>query len=181
MKIEDYIVVFDEAMPQELCDLLIDAYDNSQDKIVRKTEIMDFEEVNILDSKDFEHLRSAVTKMMQRCQEAYAQKVQPTIWPDNLVYEAPRIKRYEPNQGIFDWHIDAYDSGSAKRLLVMFWYLNDVIDGGETVFDLKGGNLSVKPKAGRVLCFPPNFMFPHKGATPTSNAKYVISSYVQLP
>ena len=40
-------------------------------------------------------------------------------------YEAPRIKRYEPNEGIFDWHVDSFDEASAKRALVMFWYLND--------------------------------------------------------
>ena len=95
-------------------------------------------------------------------------------------YEAPRIKRYEPNEGVFDWHVDSFDEASAKRALVMFWYLNDVKEGGETIFDI-GEEVKVKPKAGTVCCFPPHWTFPHKGATPISGPKYVISSYVWLP
>jgi hypothetical protein len=62
----------------------------------------------------------------------------------------------------------------------MFWYLNDVEEGGETVFDV-GQEVRVEPKAGTVCCFPPHWTFPHKGATPVSGPKYVISSYVWLP
>ena len=44
-----------------------------------------------------------------------------------------------------------------------------------------GQEVKVEPKAGSVCCFPPHWTFPHKGATPISGPKYVISSYVWLP
>jgi hypothetical protein len=62
----------------------------------------------------------------------------------------------------------------------MFWYLNDVEEGGETIFDI-GEEVTVKPKAGNVVCFPPYYLFPHKGCTPISGPKYVVSSYTLLP
>ena len=67
-------------------------------------------------------------------------------------------------------------------MLVMFFYLNDVEEGGETKFKFEstGEELSIKPEAGSVVCFPPTWQYPHKGCTPISGPKYVISSYVQL-
>ena len=98
------------------------------------------------------------------------------FFPKTNAFEQPRIKRYEPNEGMFDWHCDATTKESSKRILVMFFYLNDVEEGGETMFS----DMSVKPKAGSVVCFPPTWQYPHKGCTPISGPKYVISSYVQI-
>ena len=55
-----------------------------------------------------------------------------------------------------------------------------VAEGGETIFDI-GEEVAIKPEAGSVVCFPPTWQYPHKGATPISGPKYVISSYVWLP
>ena len=61
----------------------------------------------------------------------------------------------------------------------MFWYLNDVDEGGETIFT-EPLDIKVKPKAGRVLIFPPMWMYPHAGLAPKSNAKYIIGSYLNF-
>ena len=54
------------------------------------------------------------------------------------------------------------------------WYLNDVENGGETEFL----NVSIKPKAGTLVVFPPLWMFPHKGNAPISGSKYLLSTYL---
>ena len=59
----------------------------------------------------------------------------------------------------------------------MFTYLNDVEEGGETEF-LSNGEFTVKPKCGRMVVFPPSFMFPHRGRKPISNSKYILSTYL---
>jgi hypothetical protein len=62
----------------------------------------------------------------------------------------------------------------------MFYYLNDVEEGGETAFDDKVSEyyLKVKSKQGRIVMFPPMWMYPHKGLKPISNPKYIISTYM---
>jgi hypothetical protein len=45
---------------------------------------------------------------------------------------------------------------------------------GETVFDFG----HVKAKCGRLVMFPPLWMYPHKGSVPISGAKYIMSSYL---
>jgi hypothetical protein len=59
----------------------------------------------------------------------------------------------------------------------MFTYLNDVEEGGETEFESEFG-FTVKPKQGRMVVFPPMWMFPHRGKQPISNSKYILSTYL---
>ena len=191
--IEDYIIVLDNVLPKKLCKDIIDTYDSINDdddlKVSRDNDFMRFSEINMIDHPAYNE--NTTSKFIQYMQHANFKYFDETC--DNLKqrfscydrfndYEAPRVKRYEPNKGTFDWHIDSASVESMRRALVMFWYLNDVEKGGETIFDLgEGKTLKVKPKAGRVVCFPPFFMFPHMGATPISGTKYVVSSYVCLP
>lgn len=86
------------------------------------------------------------------------------------------MKRYLPGGADqFQIHFDSiYEV--ANRYLVFLWYLNDVPAGGETDFPDIG--LSVSPKAGRLLVFPPYWMFQHAGRPPQSGAKYILSTYL---
>lgn len=86
------------------------------------------------------------------------------------------LKRYQPGgeQG-FQLHFDSLLEVS-NRYLVLLWYLNDVAEGGETSFpDLP---LSVAPRAGRLLMFPPYWMYQHVGRPPLSGDKYILSTYL---
>lgn len=88
------------------------------------------------------------------------------------------IKRYRANAGErFQPHFDALDE-KAGRYLVFLWYLNDVEDGGETEFCNLG--LRVQARTGRLLMFPPYWMFQHAGLAPRSNDKYIISTYLMF-
>jgi hypothetical protein len=89
-----------------------------------------------------------------------------------------RMKRYRAGAGDnFEPHFDAY-AEKAARYLVLLWYLNGVAEGGETQFcDL---HYSVAPRAGRLLIFPPFWMFQHAGLPPRSNDKYIVSTYLMF-
>jgi hypothetical protein len=87
-----------------------------------------------------------------------------------------RIKRYSvEGEDRFQAHFDSLDYTS-NRYLVFLWYLNDVAEGGETDFPDLG--LRVRARAGRLLVFPPYWMFQHAGLPPKSNEKYIISTYL---
>jgi hypothetical protein len=74
--------------------------------------------------------------------------------------ESFRIKRYEPTaSGMFPPHVDVTSSVSMHRMLAVLWYLNDVSQG-------------------RLLMFPPTFMYPHAGLAPKGRAKYIIGTYL---
>lgn len=86
------------------------------------------------------------------------------------------IKRYRPGgQENFQPHFDSLAEVS-NRYLVFLWYLNDVAEGGDTEFVDLG--LSVRPQAGRLLIFPPYWMYQHAGRPPVSGEKYILSTYL---
>ena len=96
--------------------------------------------------------------------------------PARTRLENLRIKRYSVEGGDqFQPHFDALDYTS-NRYLVFLWYLNDVAQGGETEFVDLG--LRVEARAGRLLMFPPYWMYQHAGLPPLSNDKYIISTYL---
>lgn len=86
------------------------------------------------------------------------------------------IKRYRPSADErFQLHFDSIDA-VANRYLVFLWYLNDVADGGETHFPDLG--ISVQPRVGRLLMFPPYWMYQHEAPPPRSGDKYILSTYL---
>jgi hypothetical protein len=86
------------------------------------------------------------------------------------------IKRYRPGHGEeFQLHFDAINF-VANRYLVLLWYLNDVEEAGETVFPML--NMRVSARAGRLLMFPPYWMYQHQGLQPISGDKYILSTYL---
>ena len=54
-------------------------------------------------------------------------------------------------------------------------YLNDVHEGGRTIFS---DDVNITPEKGKMIMFPPLWLFPHAGEKPKSNAKYILGSYL---
>lgn len=88
------------------------------------------------------------------------------------------IKKYEKESGYFHPHIDASVPKNSSRILVMLLYLNTVEEGGETHFTHL--DLKVKPVAGRLLLFPPMWMYPHQALMPLSHHKYTVNTFLVL-
>ena len=56
-------------------------------------------------------------------------------------------------------------------------YLNDVRDGGNTVFPYF--NVSYSPTVGDILVWPAGFPYLHYGEIPLSNNKYIATSWIE--
>lgn len=88
------------------------------------------------------------------------------------------LKRYRPGgEESFQPHFDSIDA-VCGRFMVFLWYLNDVEQGGETQFCDLG--VKVAPRTGRLLMFPPYWMFQHAGLPPVSGDKYILSTYLMF-
>jgi len=68
------------------------------------------------------------------------------------------------------------DYNSARRFLVCFLYLNRPNSGGLTSFPKL--DYAVEPKVGRVLIFPPTWMYRHAGQPVISGEKYIMGTYL---
>ena len=86
------------------------------------------------------------------------------------------LKRYRPAMDEkFQPHFDSVNE-VANRFFVLLWYLNDVSEGGETVFPQL--EVRIAARQGRLLVFPPYWMFQHAGMPPVSGDKYILSTYL---
>ena len=87
--------------------------------------------------------------------------------------EILQMIKYNPNTDFYKPHIDS--GPDFPRCISSILYLNDIDKGGETYFDKF--NISVSPKAGRLLMFPSNFIYSHEGRPPINETKYVVVTW----
>lgn len=84
---------------------------------------------------------------------------------------------YLAGDGFYKPH---YDFGpETPRTMSALLYLNDVEEGGETYFDRF--DVTVSPKAGRLVLFPAGFPYSHEARNPTSGNKYVLVTWFGQP
>jgi prolyl 4-hydroxylase len=177
----DLIKVYDNCLDRETCDKLIHSFGNLEEfhEIIENNRKPNFTQLNLTQlSKTNEELNSLHQLLIRKTFEYkkdYYKFVDERCFPGEHAFEQFRVKRYINNgNDAFDCHVDVMDYASARRFLAFMWYLNDVDIGGETVFE----DLEIKPQAGKLLVFPPLWMFPHIGKPPVSNNKYILSTYL---
>lgn len=107
---------------------------------------------------------------------------------DNI--EPLQIVKYEPGQEFkehYDWFYEDFRKtiNNDQRQFTIFVYLNDVADGGETVFPNLG--IKVKPKKGDALfwqnCISPDDCSKlnlHQGTPPISGVKYGLNIWTRF-
>lgn len=77
----------------------------------------------------------------------------------------------------YHWHLDTGPGELSQRVLVALWYLNDVEGpGGATEFYHQ--NLSVQPRAGRLMLFPPFWTHLHQNSTLEKGVKYISTTWL---
>ena len=87
-----------------------------------------------------------------------------------------QVQRYRPGE-FYHWHIDGGSHELSQRQLVALWYLNDVPGpGGETQFLYQ--NVSVKPRQGTLILFPPFWTHEHRAAELEAGVKYIATTWV---
>ncbi len=103
----------------------------------------------------------------------------PLAVPDSPLLSPLILKRYlAGDEEKFQTHFDSIND-VCDRYLVFLWYLNDVDEGGNTWFP--GLHTGVAPRAGRLLMFPPYWMYAHQGQPSPHQDKYILSTYLRFP
>lgn len=180
INLNDLICVYDNVLPNEVCQFLINFYEHNSDKAekIDLDKTPSFSQINFTEyhnqTEESIKIHNYVISRVLDHKKIYYDYIDPRCFPSEHTFEQFRIKKYKNDgQDLFDTHVDVKDYASARRYLSFLFYLNDVDEGGETIFD----DLVVKPKTGRLIVFPPLWMYPHKGCVPISNEKYIMSTY----
>jgi hypothetical protein len=183
--LHNYVRVFDGALDPAFCTQLIGSFEQSPQLQVPNgrgyragLETSAWTEINLTPIAD-DAFRGFFLAQIDKYLGIYNESLKLTLpvparpLTDNLV-----MKRYRAgSDDNFQPHFDAADERT-RRYMVFLWYLNDVAEGGQTRFCDLG--IDVSARAGRLLMFPPYWMFQHAGLPPRSNDKYIVSTYLMF-
>jgi hypothetical protein len=187
---DDFIGVYKNSIPQELCKKLIDTFesfttagltyprsfegrskDDVEDMALGTTVTL-----SAFSSEEYRPLIGSLWEAYKQYAEKYEIALSARSDPHS-VYEV-KMQRTLPGQGYHTWHYEASSRAACTRLLTYTIYLNDVLDGGETEFLYY--HKRVKPEQGTICIFPGAFTHLHRGNPPLTGPKYIITGWFEL-
>jgi prolyl 4-hydroxylase len=178
--LRDYVKVFDDTLPPAACEALIARFESSpaQHEATPSERAFRFTELNV--SQHWPDVEQQTFAVMMTAFRRYWEALQVgPFWPQKVDAERLRLKRYMPGgSDHFPPHVDVMTAQESRRFMTAILYLNDC-GGGETVFP--GLDISVAPAPGRMLVFPPLWLFSHAGLPPRDRPKYILHRYLWYP
>jgi hypothetical protein len=196
---ESLIFVKHNSLCDDLCDEIINKFENDPDKFdgctiggVQK-DIKDTKDFNIpINCEKWYKIHKCLLKELTKnigqyidslCYDEYKMTSQNSktdftpINKKNIIFYNFMVQRYTKNEGRYIYHDDSYINFEKKehRVITYLWYLNTVEEGGETVF---WNDYKIKPEKGKLILFPANWIFPHCGKMPISSNKYIITGWI---
>lgn len=175
----EFIKIYDNILSDDLCDKIMNYYDNNDNKFqgsIGGNLNINLNIKNVIECKLENELLNDVNIIVENIFNIYKSNYEQLINLNFKIYNY-RIKKYIKNEGFYEKHVDSLYSNN-NRIIAIIIYLNDVDDGGETTFYFKNCDMLIKPKKGRICIFPANWCFLHKGNIPKSNDKYIINTFV---
>jgi hypothetical protein len=183
MELNHYVRVYDGDLDGELCDQLVKSFEQSpafqraNGRGIREgLEASAWTELNVSKVAD-----KALLQLFRRKIELALSLYNHDIGLPIPVPSSPKVadlilKRYRAGRAEeFQLHFDSLHAVS-NRYLVFLWYLNDLASGGATEFPSL--DFRVSAQRGRLLIFPPYWMYQHRGEPAISNDKYILSTYL---
>lgn len=182
-KLEDFIHVFDDVMPEYICDSIINEYKNKSewrdtvtaigiDKSFRNCEEIPMSSEEII-SKNYDIRKSldestfiSVSNILNRYRD-----IHPTF--DIEIDTGYRILKYEEGE-YYKEHTDSFKS--EQRAVSCSIQLNEDYDGGEFAFF--GREIMIRSKKGSAIVFPSNFMYPHEIMPVIRGTRYSIITWL---
>jgi predicted 2-oxoglutarate/Fe(II)-dependent dioxygenase YbiX len=183
-ELKDYILVLEDAIPDKLCNDILNEYENSKEwldtavgrkgninKEIRNCTTIEISlnkviEKNknarkILDDEVFQSTKKAIKIYNEKFKQAYISK--------DSGYQ---LLKYEKG-GFYTQHVDSFTE--TPRTISCSFTLNDNFKGGEFSFF---NNAVVYPlKKGSAIMFPSNFLYPHSVLPVINGTRYSIVTW----
>ncbi len=187
---DKFIYENDYALCPELCEEIIGLFEKSSDKFDGNTiggvnkKVKDTTDLIISKDGKWTKIYECLENELKYNIKKYKTKISKyadkgyNVFENKLEITPFMVQRYIQNEGKYiyhnDFHIDKIKN--MYRIITYIFYLNDVIDGGETEYF--GGEILIKPKCGKLIFHPASWTFPHCGRMPLSSNKYIITGWI---
>ena len=177
----DFIEIYDDALSQKECEILINQFEKSDEQFVGETSggytpdqkkcmqlSVDLNDQSVISTIVKPNLCSHIKKY----NEKYLDYLYYTsTW--NFYHEASLQKYDGEKDGYKIWHCE-HSPGEiyGKRIMAWMFYLNDAKCGTE-FYDRP----TIKAKRGRCVIWPAFWTHMHRGVTPNIGLKYIITGW----
>ena len=177
-----FIQTYDNAIPDSLCDDLIQKFESNKDQWENRSKLssersLSFNEIHLFKYTDtwkdeIKVLQEIFTKYIDDYKKLYSEY----CFPNEYGLEPFKMKKYDSN-GVdeFGWHVDVNSKSNMHRWLGFFLYLSDN-EEGKTEFPYQ--NTITDCKKGSMVVFPPMWPWFHRGTKPIKEPKYFMGSYL---
>ena len=190
--LDKHIGVWDGVFSQEMCQNLIDYYEDfilthPAEVQERDDEPLKISDTSVSASLYDKNVRNSV-RLTRNLPELLKQIFNVCISPYRNAYPIlkqlhglsiydMKIQKTSPGQGYHIWHMENAALVNRFRVCAFNVYLNTVDEGGETEFLSQG--MRVKAEQGRVVLWPAYFTHPHRGNPPLSGDKYILTGWLE--
>jgi hypothetical protein len=189
----ELIKVYDNVLSPQLCADIIHKFENEANKYPGVTagghqpEIKnstDFSlKLNPTTSAEWQMIDTALYTALNTTLKRYVEDIlaynEHYSWIETVSDTGFLFQKYDKGYGYYHFHDDfntMIDLGRVHyRRLTYLFYLNDVVEGGETQI---WSHYKVQPRAGRILLFPASWTYPHRGCVPLSDNKYIATGWL---
>jgi len=197
VKYHQHIGIYKNAISHQLCDKLIQHYDNSKLIFLRENKNQFHPGDRPRDNYTFLNLLLNLDKYSTKEKQEIKNDINSFYkilfkLVSNYIYKYPHLEEYGklipcegikvqktlPGEGYHMFHMeqDATRVEYMARILVYSLYLNDIEKGGETEFLHQ--HIRLKPKKGTLCIFPAGFTHVHRGNPPLLGEKYITTGWL---
>jgi hypothetical protein len=187
---EDFIGTYEGFFPSEFCKEAISYFNfcQSNTSLVKKRRD-EYVEDSYLFTSSFETVENSdlvrlnkklsdyFFKMIDYCILKYIDRYKILKGLDGYSVYDLKFQKSQPGEAFHGWHYENTKRLVADRRLVFQLYLNDVEEGGETEFLYYPKR--IKATQGKLIIWPATFTHTHRGNTPLTGDKYIITSWVE--
>jgi hypothetical protein len=189
---DNFIGIYDGAFSIDFCDKLIEyfkwcqhnnrTYTRPDDETFKKDESCNLNPTTNEINFSYQNLQHLLQEFnygfWDVCYKDYTNNYSElNKYQDRTIYSY-KIQRTLPAGGYHIWHSEDGDKSYSSRIGVYILYLNDVMEGGETEFLYLSKRIA--PKKGRLIIFPPNYPWTHRGNPPLSGEKYIMTGWIEF-
>ena len=183
--LQHFIRSYDDSLPQQLCDKLVTSFNSLTHHQQRNgrgvraglddSAWTELDIGRLIDEPFHRFFRNLISVALARYNTDVGL---PVAVPDSPLLSPLILKRYRAGDDEkFQTHFDSINQ-VCDRYMVFLWYLNTVERGGQTWFP--GLQHGVQPMAGRLVMFPPYWMYAHQGLASPEQDKYILSTYLRF-
>lgn len=181
-----FISIYENAVPDELCDRVIAKHKELEESSASTASrgendnggLAKRKDVAFYFERDARNIASEINAVLDQNIPKYVEEY-PSFGTHHCYSNIVKVQRTGPKGGFHAWHCEQSMGENLSRILVWMMYLNDLPQGEGTTEFLEQGVI-IQPKKGSLVLFPPAWTHTHRGNPVYTQDKYIATGWYYL-